>query len=80
MESLTVRPCTICGATDHAWCGFCAYCKDHTAGLYDCARCGEQAYPGEKCGEYPAHLPDDSTEALSWCCGASGYSYDHDPT
>ena len=40
----------------------------------------EQAYPGEKCGEYPAHLPDDSTEALSWCCGASGYSYDHDPT
>ena len=75
------RPCNLCGATDHAWCGFCAVCKDHTAGLYSCALCQDQAYPGSKCPKAPdgQHVPDDTTEALSWCCGASGYAYDDAP-
>src|SRR3972149_2975118 len=24
------KPCHTCGATDHAFCGFCSRCKEHT--------------------------------------------------
>lgn len=74
-------PCSLCSSTDHVFCGFCARCKEHAEFVRSCVLCGEFAIAGETCRlSITGHTPDETTEALSICCGASGNAYDHDPT
>ena len=70
--------CTLCGDLDHAWCGFCADCKEHTRGLKSCLHCEDVIYDAKPCPKSPTgqHVVDEDSEALSECCGASGYAYD----
>lgn len=73
--------CHICDSTEHAFCGFCARCKEHAGFVRDCLHCQEPAFEGERCRKSPTgkHEQDERTEALSECCGASGYAYDDAP-
>ena len=74
--------CPLCGAPDHAWCGFCADCHDHTRGLKSCLHCEDTIYDEKPCSKSPTgkHEANEDSEALSECCGASGYAYDDSPS
>lgn len=81
---MSADKCSICDSTEHAFCGFCRRCKEHAEFVRDCRYCGEPAFARETCRQHPTdpasgHEPDESTEALSGCCGAAGDSYDAEP-
>src|SRR3990167_2284092 len=73
-------PCRMCGQPGHTDCGFCSRCREHCVFLRLCAFCEEPA-DDTAClqSPYGKHFPDEFTESLSECCGASGWAYDDEP-
>lgn len=73
--------CNLCSDTSHVWCGFCSRCREHCVAYYLCRHCAG-FFDDTTCPESPSgkHEFDETSEALSECCGAPGWAYDYDPT
>lgn len=69
----------VCDSTDHVECGWCSSCHEHATSHYTCALCGDAADESGCTGPGYKHVPDETSEPTTICCGARIMGYDSEP-